>query len=296
MGFDEGKISRDDKGRFSSEGGGAGEGKSESKSSGGRTWTESIPAGILPAGMTETWQAHFDKDPRAGGKPTPERAALHAQIIADATSHVSTPAPGEQKLAIFTMGGPASGKSSMLRGVDTTKFVKVDPDGIKDQLPEYGKATAHDASYRKASVMAHEESSFVARKVTEAAIDQGKHVIVDGTGASAASMVSKIRELQGAGYHIHVAYSHLDEKTAMDRMKVRAEQTGRYVPEEFVHAAYQAIPNNFEKIRQASDSFEMFDSGRSPSVRVWSGDSRGSQTRHDESFVRQFQSDHPSKK
>ena len=287
---------RDDHGRFASTGGlaswaakrsGESPGKVIAEAQTGRHWTDKLPKGMKP----ETWQAHFDKHPDKGGKPDAERAKLHETIIAKALEGVKSPAHDEQKVAIFTMGGPASGKSSMLKGIDSTRFVKVDPDSIKEQLPEYKQATEPGNTYRGAAKMVHEESSYIAKQVLARAIGEGKHVIVDGTGANIDSVGRKMQKLKDAGYHVHVAYSHLgDVKEAIARNKARAEKVGRFVPEEFVRRAYHDIPRNFERIARNADSFAVHDSSRAGSPVVWERTPDGKELQRDPSFVASFRS------
>jgi predicted ABC-type ATPase len=241
----------------------------------------------------ETWQEHYDKHPDEGGKPSAERdKALHQPLIHAALDGVKPVPENEQKMAIVTMGAPASGKSSMLRGIDPTKFVKVDPDAIKEKIPEYKDATKPESTYRGAAAMVHEESSDIAKKILAGAIAQNKHVIVDGTGANAESMKKKIGKLKEAGYHVHLMYAHLDDADeGVKRINQRAESSGRYVPEKFARAAYKTIPHNFQTIAQSADSFVVHDSSRQGSPVVWEK-SDGKETHHDPAFVAAFKVKH----
>jgi predicted ABC-type ATPase len=195
------------------------------------------------------------------------------------------------------MGAPASGKSSMLKGVDTSKYVKVDPDAIKEKLPEYIKATSDEKNtYRGAAAMAHEESSHIAKQVMKEAVERGHHIIVDGTGADKGKFLAKMEALKAAGYHVHVAMPHLDVAKGMARMADRAEKNGRYVPDDFVRKAYQDIPKNFTEIAKRADSAALFDA--SPTVAqggarlVYEKHSGGHETHHDKTYVKAFRALH----
>lgn len=236
---------------------------------------------------------HYDKDPREGGKPSAERVRdVHEPIMREALK--AKPAgEHEQKLAIMTMGGPGSGKSSMLRSVDESKFVKVDPDDVRTKLPEYKQATSGDTVYRNASAMVHEEASDISKKILDKAIQNGQHVIVDGTGSSADSMIKKMKKLKDAGYHVHLMFAHLDNPDeAMHRVASRAEKTGRYVPESFVRDAYNKIPKNFEKVAREAHSFAVFDTSRRDAPMVWEKEGNGIERRHDPAFVANFKLQH----
>jgi len=255
-----------------------------------RVWHNDHAANDLPK---ETWHEHYDKHPDEGGKPTEARKALvHDPIITKAFQGKTPVAKGEQKIAIMTMGAPASGKSSGLNGIDTSKFVVVDPDSIKGKLPEYKKATQdRNNTYKGAAAMAHEESSALAKQITKKAIEEGHHVLIDGTGANQASFLKKLKELKENGYHVHVIGSHLDVGQGLERARVRSGSEGRHVPEEVIKEAYHSVPKNFEAISKAADSFHFMDNRGKESKQVWSKDEDGEHA-HDPHFVAQFKAAH----
>jgi predicted ABC-type ATPase len=289
--FDESKHPRAPDGRF----GEGGEGSKEAKAPSGhiegkRTWTDKVPDGM----QDETWKAHYDKHPDKGGKASPERQRdVHEPIIKAALNEAKPASPVEQKIAIMTMGAPASGKSSALRGVDSSRFVKIDADAIKENLPEYQKAIADkDATYKGAAAMAHEESSAISREILKRAIASGHHVIIDGTGKDSDAFMRKMRMLQAAGYHVHVVMPHVEEEDGIKRLKSRAEATGRMVPEHFARDAYKTIPKNFERIAREADSFKLFDNSGKEAKPVWEGGKGKADTVHDKDFVEKFRSQH----
>lgn len=253
---------------------------------GKRTWTDKVPEGL----KDETWKSHYDKHPWEGGKASAERVRdVHEPIMREALGSAKPAEKGEQKLAIMTMGAPASGKSSALRGIDTSKYVKVDPDDIKEKLPEYQKAIADRGNtYRGAAAMAHAESSDIRDKILAKAMERGNHIIVDGTGSDEKAFLARMKTLQDAGYHVHVAMPHLDEKEGMKRLFDRADKSGRMVPEKWAREAYKTIPKNFERIARQADSFKMVDnSGKAPRD-VWEGEKGKADKEHDPAFVKAF--------
>jgi predicted ABC-type ATPase len=260
-----------------------------------RTWTHELPHGMAE----QTWKAHFDADPDKGGKPTAERAkTVHDPIIKKALDVPPVP-KGEPKIAVFTMGAPASGKSSGLRNIDTRQFVQVAPDDIKDQIPEYQKVTKdRNNTYRNAAHMAHEESTYIGKQILKGAIDKGTHVVVDGTGINADSMMKKMKDLKAAGYHIHLVMSHLNEAEGHRRAEGRAEETGRLVPHKVTSEGYKKVPKNFEKISKMADTFQVMDSRKGnpatgkPTPVAWSKDVHGEHHHHDSLFVRAFKRTH----
>lgn len=254
---------------------------------GERTWTDKPPAGMKP----ETWQAHFSGHPEKGGQPNAERKVLHDEIVKEALARAEPAKPGEQKVAIMTMGGPASGKTSMLRGIDDSKFVKVDPDDIKGKLPEYQQATHPDATFRGAAAMAHEESSFLAKRVRDEAIDRGNHVIIDGTGANAEKFLATYQMLKDKGYEVQVHMPHLSVEEGVSRALARAEKTGRYVPKEFIQKAYENINANAERIMAKVDNFHLYDASTKghPKTLTKEGGDSGRTVVHNQAAFKAFQ-------
>lgn len=260
-----------------------------------RVWHDEKPSPDLP---DETWQPHFDGHPDQGGKPSAERvAAVHAPIMEKALN-VPPVAPGVQKIAVVTMGGPASGKSSGLGALaNDPNFVKVDPDGIKEQLPEYQKAIDPAATWTKAAAMAHEESSYIAKQIKAKAIEQGNHLIVDGTGANAEKFMQGIEDLKAKGYQVHLVMPHVEVEEALPRAMARGQKIGRIVPEPFIREAYSKIPNNFERIAAKVDSFKMVDTSSNGFGKVvWEKPVGKAPVVHDPAFVSNFQSKYGSSK
>lgn len=193
----------------------------------------------------------------------PERRALHVEIINRAFEGKDDVPEGQKPIALVMMGGPASGKSTGMKEVFDKKvlegFVGVDPDAVKVQLPEFNQAleageehglpvTAKDAAW-----MVHEESSDVAAMIHDRAVQEKKHLILDGTGKSLDKMKAKIDRLKSQGYHVQLMMVDLDKDVAYDRMRARAVGSGRYVPDPVFHEAHDKIPGNFEPLANMAD-------------------------------------------
>lgn len=240
----------------------------------GRQWIDAAP------GLPKDTLAHYTHD----GKLDPERQKLHDKIKTEFLDHVQPVPEGQQKHAIFMMGGTASGKSSLVRGkIDESKFVKVDADGVKERLPEYQQAISQSA--RNAAEIVHEESSALSKEIREAAIASGKNFVFDGTGKNADKYVGMMERAQSLGYKVTVIGSHLDVETAKSRSRARAEKTGRWVPEHFIDDAYHNIPRNFKKVMRAADSWALYDNRGSKARLVWESDG-GKEVIHDPEFLR----------
>jgi len=241
----------------------------------GRKWSDKRPDGMAP----QTYLQHFEgsvsknKDnPLQNMRPTKERKARVHDPVVKAALAVPLPKSGEKKIAIMTMGGPASGKGTVLKQVSTagTPMVLVDPDHVKGQLPEYRKAVPPKGSdkptFKGAAAMVHEESSFIAKRIRNEAVAAGNHLIIDGTGTNSKKFIETMKDLKSKGYEVQVHFPHLEHDEGLKRAKSRAEGSGRYVPDAFISHSYSKIDNNVEKIMAAAKehgaSFHMYDAGK----------------------------------
>lgn len=91
--------------------------------------------------------------------PDERYRAATEKIIEDFLSEGRKPKSGRPR-AVFTMGGPASGKGGLSGAHRPEGSVLIDSDEIKKRIPEYRALTkAGDA---RAATIAHEESSAIA--------------------------------------------------------------------------------------------------------------------------------------
>jgi hypothetical protein len=215
----------------------------------------------------ETIDDHFHE-----GKPTAARAEFHQkEIIEPAFAGKKTAAElGQAKpVAILTMGGPASGKGVVLgklkeHGLDTNKFVHVDPDEVKGSLPEYKAQVPKDGgkTFVGAAAQVHEESSFVAKQIRDRAIEGGHNVVIDGTGGNADKFIQMIDHLKAKGYEVQVHHPDLGVDEGVKRALARAERSGRHVPEPFIRQTYEAIGKAQDKIKAAAgENYHRYDAG-----------------------------------
>lgn len=171
---------------------------------------------------------------------TPERQAMHREIIADATAGV----PRSEQPTLYMMGGgPAAGKSSIIKNGDVKhpeKHVLSNPDEFKADLPEYRDGLA--AGDPRAARVAHEESSYLNKQAMRAAADNGQDVVWDGTGDNSIDKLeSQVRVLKDRGYKVEADYVTCDTETAVERSNARGKKTGRFVPEEAVRETHARV-------------------------------------------------------
>jgi predicted ABC-type ATPase/uncharacterized membrane protein YgcG len=174
------------------------------------------------------------------GSWTPERAALHRQILdklfTQEAIDKAIPKPGEKPVVTFLGGRGGSGKSSLTDGpgapCDAAHAIVVDADKFKEQLkPEYAGWNADQV---------HEESDQMVRMAEDTAIELGLNIVHDATMKSTQSILDRAGRYEKAGYAIEGHYMHAPAEVAMSRAmmrfakKQRATGDGRFVPPEVI--------------------------------------------------------------
>ncbi len=252
-------------------------------------WNEGIPEGM----PSETWEEHFTGHPDEGGEPKESREFLHKVIKQRFLEGKPSVPSGEKPVAIMMMGGPASGKSTMVKSAglgSMEDFVVADADAVKNMIPEYRVGVNN--RLKQAASMAHEESSYLVKQIREEAINARKNLVIDGTGSKTASYEKNIKKLRDQGYEIRLMMADTPMDVALDRAKNRARKTGRYVPDDVLKNAYAGIPSGFQKIAEMVDSAAIYDTNvklGEPSRLVYTK-TNASETIHDSEHYSKFQS------
>lgn len=157
---------------------------------------------------------------------------------------------GNKPIALFTAGGPASGKSTALKAAPQLApeaAVHVDPDKFKEQLPEFQHAVK--IGDRAGANLVHDESTDIARRVRDEARGMGLNMVVDGTGDGApGKFVGKLHEAHDAGYDTRLLYTTVPTDTAVIRSVKRARGTGRFVPVDEVRGHHAVASRNFPEV------------------------------------------------
>ncbi len=202
----------------------------------------------------------------ANGNLSPERAALHKQII---DNYLAGKTP-EEKMAIMTMmgGGPASGKSSVIKSglyqlPNPAHSVTVDPDEIKQYLPGYLRMSK---TSDKAASFYHEESSMLAKQLANTCFTENFNVTYDGTGDG--SINSVLKKLNGAkehGYQVNGMYVTVDIDEALKRNQSRYDhavakgESPRLVPDEYVIDCHKKVTRISMEVSDQFDNIELYD-------------------------------------
>lgn len=213
---------------------------------------------------------HWDEDV---DNYTLDRQELHQQII-DKILEGITPVDTtiNTKHAVITMGVPASGKSEIIKeAMSNRNYAHVDPDNIREQLPEFKAAV--DQRAKDGGTIVADETNNITDRALFSAIAKGTDVVLEGVIASLEWYEKQlIPHLKKKGYKISLRMVHEpDVDAAVFRAEERGKKKGRFVPERHIRTAHAKIPANFIKMAQMVDGFTAYQTGRPP-TKMWGKD------------------------
>lgn len=209
---------------------------------------------------------HIDAD----GNWTPERQALHDKIIGkylDGLPKQKTPE------LLFMGGGGGAGKSTVLKTGVVKKpkgSVTINADDIKDLFPETIAAKAKGDHRWAAS--AHEESSYMAKRLQAAAIERHVSITMDAVGSNSDRVIAQLTNARAHGYKVTGAYVTIPPQAGVARAKKRYEdavakgEPGRKIPSGTVLEAHRGANDAFQRVAGHLDSATLVDNTDKPIV------------------------------
>jgi predicted ABC-type ATPase len=201
-----------------------------------------------------------DEEYTKNGYYTPERKRLHQEIsrkiLSPEAIRRAIPEPGKNPTFVVLGGRGGSGKSSFthdehtgkpatVNEFDSTKFLTLDADAIKQMLqPPYEGWNANQV---------HEESSELFDEIMKTAQGMGLNIISDATLKSD-KLGGQLAELAAKGYDIEGHYMYLPRQKAAERACGRylsegPDKRGRLVPPGVI---LENVNNeeNFDKLKK----------------------------------------------
>lgn len=178
---------------------------------------------------------------------TPERAQLHDEIVDYEMAGKVRRQSQEPPVFVFMGGGPASGKTTMLKsgdisvptrsddgslivGAEAKHAIEIGADEYKTFIPEYEalrRGRGGEAMRKKAAGRAHEESSMIAKAIQRRSMDLGIDIVLDGLGDSdKGSLMGKVRRAKEAGYEVRGLYATIPTEVAVERAEARGKPAG----------------------------------------------------------------------
>ena len=207
----------------------------------------------------------FEQFRNPDGTWTKERQALHEEIIA---KFFKDKTPVEHPTSYLMGGGPASGKTTMLRSGSVRvpeNHVLAAGDDIKELLPEYIEGVKRGDV--NASQIVHEESSYLSKIIASRAAEQNYNVLMDGTGDSGIdSLKKKVDSMRPNRQPVIGIYATVDIDTAKYRAIERAKKTGRWMPESVLVENHKAVSTIFPQIVKSNvmEQVNLFDTMQQP--------------------------------
>jgi predicted ABC-type ATPase/2'-5' RNA ligase len=259
-----------------------------------------VPAGSPEGGQFaggesgEGFDAKSDKTTKETYKKesgwVPSRAEFHEKIInSDLTGKVPISDP---PVATILGGGTASGKSSLFREMSKNpNVVHIDSDNVIKQLPEWEKLRMVDP--QNAAPRLYDEAKVVSKDLLGRSVARNLDLIYNGVGSKPTTL-AMVKNLNGEGYKVNVAYVDIPVDTAIERMFSRAanpkdEDYGRLVPLELVRSSNQGAAENFMRLKDMNEvsGATLYSNINRPRTLVYTKEN-GKETIHDQKLWDEF--------
>jgi predicted ABC-type ATPase len=193
----------------------------------------------------------------------PARQKVQDEIIQDVVRSGKISA---KPRIIFTAGAYGAGKSTVLDALERTgyydgkTFLRIDPDAIKEKIPEYAHLKAVNPSM--APTLVHRESTYIADLAFERALAQGKDVILDSSLKDTdhyRALIERIRKIY-PHYQIEIVAVEASRNRVLQAYEERAQKTGRVIPADQIDesieksmASVDALTNDVDRVLKISN-------------------------------------------
>eukprot|EP00980_Cylindrotheca_fusiformis_P022837 scaffold9825_cov203-Cylindrotheca_fusiformis.AAC.6 len=167
---------------------------------------------------------------------------------------------------VFSAGVMGAGKTHTINELTSKKqeshlswirrpFVSVDPDEIRLLLPEFHQYVAKNPE--EAGENTRKEAGMLAEILTEAALERGQNVLVDGSLRDAEWYVSYFKALRDSYPCLKLGIIHVTApaEDIYERVERRAKATGRVVPADVLLESMERVPKSVEILRHHVDFF-----------------------------------------
>ena len=194
------------------------------------------------------------------GELSPERLEVHRQIVEDYFKGHQPYGPNDEKVAMFTGGGGASGKGTFGKNPgayysQNKNPLVIDPDEIKKSLAKADGKELDDAL----TGYYHEESSALAKQIYSTSLQHNYPTMFDGTATGVGSTLKKVQLAQSYGYKTEMCFVYSDWATVRQNSLDRFESKGRLVPPTQLLGAHQKAYSAVIDLQDKFDSFKLYD-------------------------------------
>lgn len=159
----------------------------------------------------------------------------------------------DKPVAIVLGGQPGSGKSALAAGAiqelrANGGAVVIDADRMREENPRYKQLSRQDPQH--AADRTQKEAGEWAGRLTRAAVDNRRNLVVDGTMRSPENIRNLTNRLMEQGYKVEARVLAVNPETSVTRARLRFEEqvaergTGRFVNKEQHDNAYAGITSS----------------------------------------------------
>jgi len=158
--------------------------------------------------------------------------------------------PARNPAAIFTVGGPGAGKSTVVDAAvklgenSPTNYVLIDPDRILMGLYRKPDGEPDMDCYAP-------DIEEIRMGIFDRVLSDKYNFIMDGTGKNFVQWSGLAQTAKDAGFTTEAAITVLDVETAIARIKSRAEETDRTVDEDYARSSYEKIEANLDNYKKS---------------------------------------------
>lgn len=182
-----------------------------------------------------------------------ERFLMQDRIVIEM---ISGKLPNKLLLAVFTAGSYGSGKTHNLNSVlskqfNTAALVRIDPDEIRQQLPEW------EASHSVEKT--HHEATFIALLAERVCIRMSLSYLVDGSLVNAEWYRTWLKEVAACGYFITLIRFDCSLDVSVARCAKRELVTGRHVKTAVIERVKAQIPESWDELKLLSRMWWIYD-------------------------------------
>mmetsp|Transcript_6727 Transcript_6727/g.18774 ORF Transcript_6727/g.18774 Transcript_6727/m.18774 type:complete len:367 (+) Transcript_6727:216-1316(+) len=183
--------------------------------------------------------------------------------------------PHESNFIVFTAGAFGSGKTHTVRLLSDhgrfplAGFVSVDPDEIRRHLPEFRYYVEYDAE--KAGEMTRKEAGYISEVLQEAALKDGRNVLVDGSLRDHEWYALHFEDLRKLHPNVRIAILHVTapRSAIYENVEARSRVTGRVVPRDKIEMALKTVPESVNRLGPLADFFcELWNSPEEEDVQI----------------------------
>lgn len=176
---------------------------------------------------------------------------------------------------IFTAGCMGAGKTHTLRELsnkdifafDLKSFVSVDPDEIRNKLPEFKVYIKKDPLH--AGEYTRKEAGMLAEILTEEALERGNSVLVDGSLKDAVWYKAYFESLRRSYPRLKIGIIHVIAPVddILNRVERRAQTTGRRIPMDVLVESMMQVPKSVNELCNHADLFLEIDNSSGRDIR-----------------------------